>query len=174
MPFTQQDYQGFTPITDNALVDVTNSIDSTVVPVSAPGWKLNLVLNGTGIGEKVLGSSTTANNVILFPTYTPAASNADPCKPAGVNRAYALSVDNGRPSLNFNGDSKVDKDDAYQQLNQDGIVDAVNVAVIREPDVPGQPPSTGDPMPKCIAGVEVLKQCVPVGSTVRTYWKRKS
>ncbi|HVY80755.1 MAG TPA: hypothetical protein VG994_07230 [Steroidobacteraceae bacterium] len=174
MPFTQADYKAFTPVTDGALVDITDTITSTVVPPSQPGWKLDLRLNGTGVGEKVLGSSTTANNVILFPTYTPAdPTTANPCKPMGVNRVYALSVDNGRPALDFSGDQRIDANDVFTQLNQDGIVDQVNVAVVR-PTPGGNGPPPTDPDTQCIAGVEILKQCVKVGGTVRTYWKRKN
>jgi type IV pilus assembly protein PilY1 len=178
MTMKQTDYKNFTPIQDGDLVDITGTIASTVVPLDKPGWKLDLRLNGTGAGEKVLGASTTANNVILFPTYTPAdATTANPCKPMGVNRVYALSVDNGRPALNFyDSDDTIDAKDAFTQLNQDGIVDSVNVAVIRAADTSTPPGGTPpkDPDTNCIAGVEVLKKCVQVGGTVRTYWKRKS
>jgi type IV pilus assembly protein PilY1 len=169
----QSDYKSLAPILDGDvnLVDVTEQLATATVPVDKVGWKLDLRLNGVGVGEKVLAASTTANNVVLFPTYQPT-NGLDPCLPTGVNRVYALRVDNGRPALNFNGDGVIDPKDVSTKLNQSGIVDAVNVGIIRPNDGdPGNPP-TDPPKTICIAGVEVLNQCVQVGGTVRTYWKR--
>lgn len=177
-PFAQLDqsaYDRITPVVDNDLVDITTNPTGTTIPATAAGWKLRF--NGLGhSGEKVLAEATTVSSVVLFPTFDPGPPNAQiaPCYPTNVNRAYAISIDSGRPALDFNDTGAIDNGDLSTSLTQQGIVGQINVAVLNGSGTntpPNQPP--GSPT-VCIAGVEVLKKCVGVGGTVRTFWNRNT
>ncbi|MEZ5500460.1 MAG: PilC/PilY family type IV pilus protein [Steroidobacteraceae bacterium] len=168
--FTQAQYNSFVPVKPVDLVDITPNINSSVVPATARGWRLDMTLNGGWVGEKILAESVTVNGVILFPTYQPTpASLADPCVPStGRNRVYALRIGNGRPALDFNDDGVNDPSD---DLSQSGIVGDVSVGIIRDSSLGNGGGGGGGGTPTvCIAGVEVLKKCVGVGGTVRSYW----
>jgi len=176
LPFahlTQSTYDALTPVKDTDMTDVTANPTGSVVPLASPGWKLSLTANGAG--EKVLGTSITVNNVVLFTSFQPApAASGSPCIPQNLNRVYALSIGNGRPALDWNDDGVITNADLSQQLAQSGIVGEVNVAFLRNAGVD----ANGNPIPLtqqstgCLAGVEVLKKCVNAGGTVRTFWRR--
>ncbi|HQW07780.1 MAG TPA: PilC/PilY family type IV pilus protein [Steroidobacteraceae bacterium] len=170
---SQAVYNGITPILDGDLIDITaNPAGSTVAPIH-PGWKFILPNQPGHDGEKVLAEATTVNNVLLFTTFQPLSpsSGADPCYPANINRVYALFADSGKPALDFNDDGVLDNNDVSDDLNQDGIVGEVTVALIRQANQdPALPP--GSPPTVCVAGVEVLKKCVSAGGTIRTFWQR--
>ncbi|MEZ5499267.1 MAG: PilC/PilY family type IV pilus protein [Steroidobacteraceae bacterium] len=182
---SQAQYNAIVPLTDNDLVDITPNITATAVNTNANGWKLELQLNGGWIGEKVLGEALTVDGVILFPTYQPLPpSQQDPCVPAnGVNRVYALSVDTGRPAIDFNDDLAIDASDASTQLVQTGI--AGEISLIYESVLGSQGSggggnggSGGDGVDAagrrviCASGVEVLNRCVVPQGVVRTFWQR--
>jgi type IV pilus assembly protein PilY1 len=167
---SQSDYNTITPVLDGDLVDITASPTSATVTATDKGWKLTMSKHGAG--EKVLAESTTVNNVILFTSFEPDilyGSSGD-CFPKTLNRAYAVTAFAGKPALDFDDDKDVDDDDLSTNLKQQGIVGDVNVALIRnsgtDPNSPTMPPTI------CLAGTEVLKKCVNVGGTVRTFWNR--
>jgi type IV pilus assembly protein PilY1 len=179
---TQAQYEAATAIRDGDLVDITADPATTRVGQDARGWKLELRLNGGWSGEKVLAEATTVDGTVLFTTYQPSpAASADPCLPAsGINRAYALKVDNGRPAVDFNDDEVIDGADVSTQLVQSGIAGEVTLAlesgISREPGEDTLPDGT-DPLGRrglCVVGVEVLRRCVVPGSVVRTWWQRTS
>ena len=176
---TQLQYDAFTPITDGILTDITSSISSTRLPRDARGWKLELRLNGAG--EKVLAEALTVNGAILFPTFQPtSASAANPCAPGvGLNRAYALSVDAGRPVVDFDDNMILTDSDAWTRLAQTGIAGEISYVFDTRP--PPNQPNPNVPVPPrdalgrtalCMVGVEVLRRCVPPGNVVRTFWQR--
>ena len=177
---TQDQYDASTVLADGALVDITNEPGITPVPTTAAGWKLEMRLNGGWSGEKVLAEATTLGGTILFTSYQPEASaDADPCQPSnGINRAYALRVDSGKPAIDFNEDSAVDATDLSTQLSQSGIAGEVSIALesVRNPASGDDGTGDGlDPLGRrgfCVVGVEVLKRCVVPGSVVRTWWQR--
>jgi type IV pilus assembly protein PilY1 len=177
---TQAQYDALTPVTDAGLVDISDDPVATPVPTTAAGWKLELRLNGGWSGEKSLAEATTVGGTILFTTYQPEArSDADPCQPTnGINRAYALRVDSGRPVVDFNDDEVVDARDISTRLQQSGIAGEVSIALesVRAPGTEGDGQADGlDPLGRrgfCVVGVEVLKRCVVPGSVVRTWWQR--
>lgn len=177
---TQEQYDALTPATDARLVDISDDPVATPVPTTAAGWKLELRLNGGWTGEKVLAEATTVGGTILFTTYQPEErADADPCQPTnGINRAYALRVDSGRPAVDFNDDEVVDARDISTRLQQSGIAGEVSIALesVRSADTsPDEQPDGLDPLGRrgfCVVGVEVLKRCVVPGSVVRTWWQR--
>src|SRR2546430_2137478 len=102
---TQAQYNALTVTHDSDanLIDITNSVTPTI-PTGALGWKLLLDQPGNSwVGEKVLASSTTFNDQVLFTTYTPNASaSSNPCTPgAGNNRVYAVSASDASPVDNL-------------------------------------------------------------------------
>ena len=179
-PFSQLDqstYNNYTAILDGDLVDITTNPTGTTISATAAGWKLRF--NGLShSGEKVLAEATTVSGVVLFPSFDPGPPGAalGPCYPTNTNRAYAISIDSGRPALDFNDTGAIDNDDLSTSLAQQGIVGQINVAVLNElaGDDNGNGNNNGGASTICIAGVEVLKKCVGVGGTVRTFWRRNS
>ena len=177
---TQTQYNEATALLDSQLIDITDNPTATAVPTTAAGWKLEMRLNGGWNGEKILAEATTVDGAILFTSYQPQPSaGADPCLPAnGVNRAYALRVDSGKPAIDFNDDQVVDADDLFTQLAQTGIAGEVNLAlesVSNHAGGPGDVAAGLDALGRrgfCVVGVEVLRRCVVPGSVVRTFWQR--
>ncbi len=174
---TQIQYDALTPITDTDLVNITPTPDQTAVPPTAPGWKLELNLNGGWSGEKVLAEALTVDGTVLFTSYQPVPpGQADPCRPAnGINRAYALRVDDGRPFIDFNDSGVIDSADLFTELAQSGIAGEISLAL---ESVVGGDGATGgnvDALGRrgvCVVGVEVLQRCIVPGTVVRAYWRR--
>ena len=155
---------------DSDLPDVSTNPAGSTVTTASKGWKYTLNRNGTG--EKVLAEAITVGGTILFPTYEPVdPGEANPCAPTSINRAYALTAFAGKPAINFTDaeSTGLTNADVSTNLNQQGIVGAINVALLRPRDGKG-----GGEAPRtvCIAGVEILSRCVDIGGTVRTYWQR--
>jgi type IV pilus assembly protein PilY1 len=190
--FSQSDYDNLTPVKESDLVDITPNIANPTVSTDARGWKLELSLNGGWVGEKVLAEALTANGVILFPTYQPVPpSEENPCVPNGLNRVYALSVDTGKPAVDFNGDKTLNAADVSTKLSQTGI--AGEVSLLFESSLAANGNIGGDAeagsgtinngtlgsdgrdalgrRALCMVGVEVLNKCVLPGGVVRTFWQ---
>jgi type IV pilus assembly protein PilY1 len=175
-PLSQAQFDTFDAITDGDLADITTNVNP-LVPDGAPGWKLELRLPGGFEGEKVLAESRTFNNVIFFPTYLPSGTaGSDPCAPAGTNRAYAVSVNDGRPVIDINRDNQTTPEDRYSRLAQGGIAPEFTFffpgRVDGDPDPGGEPGPGGLPV-RCAVGVEIVNGlCTAAGSQVRTYWRQ--
>ena len=137
-------------------------------------------LNGGWSGEKILAEATTINGTVLFTSYQPTPQEAsDPCLPAnGINRAYALRVDSGRPAVDFNEDEAIDATDISMRLTQSGIAGEVSIAVESATRGGTDEATEGtDALGRrgfCVVGVEVLRRCVVPGGLVRTYWQRNA
>ncbi len=126
--FSVRDYQAFTARTQanydaaqvrsfTDLLDITSTPVNPKIPSGSAGWKLSF----TNSGEKVLSSSVTFANVVLFTTYTPTSAVTN-CSPSvGVNRYYAINVWDGSPALNLHNGNNQTALDRYQTLTQAGI-----------------------------------------------------
>ncbi|MCB1624716.1 MAG: PQQ-binding-like beta-propeller repeat protein, partial [Pseudomonadales bacterium] len=186
---SQSQYDSATPLLDSDLIDITNDPANAAVPTIASGWRLELRLNGGWSGEKVLAESLTVGGIILFPTYQPQpASTLDPCAPAnGRNRVYALTVDTGRPAIDFDetgADSTPDNADLFTNIAQTGIAGEISFAFDAVPpnddnqnelEQNGNNARAVDALGRramCIVGVELLQRCVVPGSVMRTFWQR--
>jgi type IV pilus assembly protein PilY1 len=173
---------GTTPATD--VQDITDTLSATV-PAAALGWKLELREGAsTWIGEKSLSGASIFNNRIFFTTYTPQiGAQADPCTPAqGTNRAYVVSLLNGAPVENFDGQTSVNRADRYKQLKQGGIAPEIvflfpgnnssNTTGPGNGSGTGSGGTTSTRSLLCLSGVEVLAGvCVNAGASVRTFWQ---
>jgi type IV pilus assembly protein PilY1 len=171
-PLTQAQYNTImsTPsyVKDDQLVDVTDNLSATIA-TGDKGWKLQLREGaGVWIGEKSLSQATVFNNRIFFTTYIPqTTAPTDPCTLGqGTNRAWAISLLNGAPVENLDGQSATTRDDRHQTLQQGGIAPEV---VFLFPGSGGT--VTNRPL-LCLSGVEVLAGvCVNAGAPVRTFWQ---
>lgn len=177
---TQSQYDDATPLRDGDLVGITPTPTQTAVPSSAPGWKLEMTLNGGWSGEKILAEALTVEGTILFTSYQPVAASAvDPCVPSnGINRAYALRVDNGRAAIDFNDTGVIDTADLSTRLAQTGIAGSVSL-LFENTNLSdtggGTTPGNTDPLGRrglCSIGPEILQRCVAPGDVVRSYWRR--
>ncbi len=105
---------GRPPTTEAELEDVTDTM--TPIAVEAHGWLRRL--DAHGLGEKVIGASSTFDHRLRFTTHQPIAPLADaPCGPPQVrNRLYTLDVRTGR-AVHRVGDEEV----ASEDLAGDGL-----------------------------------------------------
>jgi type IV pilus assembly protein PilY1 len=173
-PYTPiADYSTVTPLLDGDLVSITKDPVGTKVDSTAKGWVLQMVHGDTTTangGEKVMSESTTVNGVILFTSFQPLSlQDRGDCYPTALNRVYAITAFGGKPAINFYDSDKPDitNDDLSTVLaEKNTIVGDVAVAVLRDDKSSINPPTV------CLAGMEVLKKCVNVGGTIRTFWNR--
>jgi type IV pilus assembly protein PilY1 len=158
----QSSYTDDAVITDSELVDVTDMTKN--VTDKDPGWKINLNLPEWR-GEKNLSEATTANEVILFTTFTPLGEDPNnPCLSRSLNRIWGVKVADGDPFIHWvDGETgSLKPESRYLDTNQNGISPRVQVLV--DPQ--------GGSMGICNSGSGTYK-CVDVGRAVRTYWEHK-
>jgi len=151
------DSDSYTPITEADMHDTTEVF---VNSSNEHGWFIRLERDG----EKVLGSSITVNNIILFTAYVPEEAEED-CSPAiGTSSYYALNVLGGQPIRKVEKDDGTfedpDKEHRYQNLKRGGIPPDVTVYFTEDGVAPA-------------AGAELLD--VEIGiETERSFWIDKS
>jgi type IV pilus assembly protein PilY1 len=171
-PLTQAQYNTMmstpTYVKDSDLIDVTDNLSATIA-ANDKGWKLQLREGaGVWIGEKSLSQATIFNNRIFFTTYIPQTTlPADPCTVGqGSNRAWAISLFNGAPVENLDGQAATTRDDRHRTLEQGGIAPEVVFLF------PGDGGTVTNRPLLCLSGVEVLAGvCVNAGAPVRTFWQ---
>jgi type IV pilus assembly protein PilY1 len=196
-PMSQDDYDSYAVIDDGSLTDITGSTTPTIA-ADSPGWKLDL----TTAGEKVLSTAVTFKNQVFFTTYAPPSGiSANVCSiGVGTNRAYALSIVDGSPISDLDGNGSVTANDRSVTLRQGGIAPSVSILFPGpEPDDDGDgegdgdgneegEPCVGDDCPAegepdsgsgqqgtiCLSGVEVLGTCAEFDSRVKTYWRESA
>jgi type IV pilus assembly protein PilY1 len=153
----------------SSLVDVTTTVTPTIPPGSR-GWQLDLSHDS----EKVLSSSTTFNNSIIFTTYTPSSAVVtDPCAGvgAGTNRVYQVNVFNASPSQPPNSGSPVTTADRGKDLAQSGIAPQVTMLFLPPPSGPGSPPaSAGTSDIVLMSGAETVG-VLTLNARQKTYWR---
>ncbi|MFK7860904.1 MAG: VWA domain-containing protein [Granulosicoccus sp.] len=146
----------YTPIKESDLLNVT----STATPdTNQYGWYLEL----ENKGEKVLGTSITFNNKIIFTSYIPGA-NLSSCEPQiGSGRVYVLDVASGAPVVNLDSDSDSDPvlsiRDRSKELTRSGIPPEAMIFITA--DAPDSP--------KILIGAEQLDADIS-NATRRTFW----
>jgi type IV pilus assembly protein PilY1 len=164
---TQAQANAVTPIIDSGLVNVTDNLAATV-PATADGWKLDLRDGlSSWIGEKSLSSPTIFGGRVFFTTYLPqTGASADPCTPGqGTNRAFAVSLQNGAPVTDLDGNTATTtREDRYVLLHQGGI--APGYAFLFSDN------GNGGRAAGCLSGVEVIPGvCLNSGTAIRTFWQ---
>lgn len=123
---------------------------------NSSGWYIRL----QNSGEKVLAKSLTVNNQTIFTTYEPNTSSSTGCTAAvGTARAYAVSVANATPILDFDNDGDLEADDR-QIVLATGSIAPEPMALI---------PEGSDPV--ILIGPETPVTDLNFGNLlVRTYW----
>ena len=125
----------------------------------------------------------------MFTTHQPGASvDGSLCASDGTNRVYALRVESAAAALDLDDDARINEADRSAVLEQKGVAPGVRIETPRagqgapagtspgtptEPGNPGVPP-TSSRIPTCLVGAELLNQCVPLDTVLRTFWKRTS
>jgi type IV pilus assembly protein PilY1 len=110
----------YSSVSETELQDITANPPGTPLDIAAQGWYLRL----DQTGEKVLGSSVTADGNILFTTYLPASSSGICSAAVGSGAVYAVSARNGDPVLNLDElgtDDYLGISDRRRQLKHAGI-----------------------------------------------------
>jgi type IV pilus assembly protein PilY1 len=169
---SQAAYEDMEPIFDDDLIDIAANPAGTALPEGSPGWKLPLE-------GKVVAGSVTANGVVLFTTYTPAATGAERCED-GIGVVYALTIEGGQAALDLDNDGELTVDDRSAVLEEPGIPPGPRIEITppsegEAPDEPDAPPSPGDAptsRTRCYVGDERLTACIALGTLKRTFWKR--
>ncbi len=153
------------PITEADLVHVNGMESSNADRDLSNGWYLRF----PDAGEKVLGTSLIFKNVVYFTTYTPA-SNVVACEVAlGQGHAYALSITDGTPAVDFDNDGVINKTyrsgrsgDMRMELKHKGP--PPNAAILIGQDSNG---NAADP--QVFIGTERIPTDIS-NETTRTFW----
>lgn len=139
----QAEFDAVDPFVDSDFVDVADDIDATV-PAGSAGWKYEL-RNGGWQGEKVLAEAMTFDGEVFFNTFRPGATGTG-CNPSlGVTRQYRVSLFNGSPVTNLDGEVDEDGDGEPDDLTaedryveEDGsILSRTTVIFADDPDGTG-------------------------------------
>ena len=130
---------------------------------SAQGWLVDLKDTTGHVGEKVLGSSVVFDNMLMFSSYTPVASDVETCHTQQcVSHFYLMNLCNAKPVADLH------PDDPSQLLKEDRSVALKRGGIAPEPSILF--PSGSDPV--ILVGPE---QPIPDFSFAnplkRTYWK---
>jgi type IV pilus assembly protein PilY1 len=152
----------YTKLTESDLVDVTSNIDANAIASDISGGKKGWYITMENTGEKVLSSSVTVNNQVIFSTYSPETSSSSCSAAQGTGRTYVVSVFDGRPTINFdstvsNDTNNLTKEDRAVTLQRSGIPPEATVLFAPDPVV--------------LIGPEMPLNDLPFGDIAqRTYW----
>lgn len=166
-PLTQAQYDSYSAVTDDELVEVSGKAQS-VIPAASRGWKLTLPPT-----EKVLSTARTFNDTVYFVSFEPKQNSADPCQAGlSLNRLYRVKVENGDPVIPegtaIPPDGAAADDARVSRLEQGGIAPQ---PVFLFPS-PWQEDCKGEecaPPPVACVGVECFDPDFP-NLPVRTLW----
>ena len=120
----------YTRLTHLNLTDRTSDITDT--NIANNGWYIDLATSG----EKVLASSVTLNNMVVFTTYAPSSSVSACTGVTGLGQVYLVSLFNGNPVQDLNADGTIDELDRSRTLSSPSIPPTPNVLFPAEADQP--------------------------------------
>lgn len=160
----QNDAGGYRPITEDDLRQVNAGTDVLDNPDLTHGWFMRF----TDAGEKALGTSLIFRNTLYFTTYVPQPA-VGACQTAlGSGFAYSMSIIDGSPTLDFDGDGKVETD--FSDSGDNNANDDVRFQLRH----PGPPPNPSllfpeNLNPEVFIGTEKIPTNISSG-TSRTFW----
>lgn len=113
---------GWTTLSETDLYDATANLigqgsdkKAELAKLAAKsGWRLSLSVTG----EKVLAEARSIGGTVYFTTFEPSLSS---CGASGVNRLYAVSLKDGTPPSDLDGDGDTLLEDRVLTLGQGGI-----------------------------------------------------
>ncbi len=154
----------FRPITEDDLKLVNAAAGSTDSNDLTHGWYMRLPDDG----EKVLGTSLIFRDVLYFTSYVPTPS-VDACGVSiGSGYGYAVSIVDGSPVLDFDGDGKLER--VWNGEGDDNAQDDVRYELKHQGPPPNPTllfPAGRDP--EVFIGTEKLPTDISSG-TSRTFW----
>jgi len=164
----------FDPIDMDDLYDTTNNLigesgDAGVIAAEraaledSAGWFINMERGG----EKILGSSTTLENVVRFISYVPGSHGAGVCEPdIGESFFWTVNLEDGTPydtrdKSDRESGGPLEKEDRWQDIPGGGLAPPVKTIFV----------AAGDGVtPTNVSGVNVLDQVDNIDVTKRWYW----
>jgi type IV pilus assembly protein PilY1 len=160
---SQSDYNTYSVVRDNNLVEVSGSVGAVIGP-NDRGWKFTLPND-----QKVLATSATFNNEVFFVAFSPDAAAASSCSAGrGRNYLYRVSITNGDPIADLDNVVTGTEDQLrVQNLAQGGIAPSPRF-LFPTPDANCTGASCNPPPLGCI-GVECFDPGF-VNNPVRTLW----
>ena len=134
------------------------------------GWYRSLVaLSGTTeipVGEKVVGSAVTLNNITFFNTNVANPPDLNSCgSNLGDARQYEVNSGTGQAGYDLNGSGGITNTDLYNTLSNAGFLPSPVAVIVT---INGKPYSTVLSGPNTIGGGPLS-----VGKKYRTYWHKK-
>lgn len=152
--------------TDNDLGEASGATLTTAQNLfnSSNGWYIKLAKSdGTFEGEKVLASSITVEDKILFTTFTPVTNaQSTSCAPSqGTAKTYVVNLVDATPALDLNKDGSLDSSDRSLYLVRGGIPPEPTVLF---------PPDGSDPI--VLVGPEKLEDVDIKVSLEKTFWRQ--
>jgi len=126
----------------------------------AQGWFINMERSG----EKILGSSTTLENVVRFVSYVPGTQNLGACEPdIGESFFWTVNIADGTPydSSDDPDESGLVKEDRWKDIPGGGLAPPVKTLFVD---------TTDGVIPTTVSGINVLEELDTVDVTKRWYW----
>ena len=128
------------------------------------GWFIELPRPG----EKILGASTTLDNITRFISYVPAQSHGNSCLPnLGTSYYWSMNLTDGTPNRQeYEGRINLKDTDRYTVIATPGKAAAVKVLFTTGEDANGKTTIT----PTDVSGINVLSEGNSTEQTKRWYW----
>ncbi|MDO6461387.1 PilC/PilY family type IV pilus protein [Granulosicoccaceae sp. 1_MG-2023] len=153
----------FEPATEDNLADVTDDLEPDMTGKN--GWMLRMEESG----EKVISTSVTLNNNVIFTAYRPEQASTACATALGGGVVYAVSVLDGSPALEAEDGEEADTELRVVELSQGGIPPEATVLFPSDVD------NSNDITPIILVGAEQpeeLKELTgDLGLTRRTFWQ---
>jgi len=167
--------QNYMPITEDNLFDATDNVlgqgsaaekaAAQAALATQSGWYISMERSG----EKVLGSSLTLNNVVMFTSYMPS-THSYGCQPQlGTGTFWAVNLWDATPVKNFDhqGDeTNLTKEDRHKYVPGAGLPAAVQTYFVESVDDEGNK----ELVIATSSGPHILMEHDPGSLTDRVYW----
>ena len=160
---------GYRPIELNDLFDTTDNLIQEGTPKqqeaarmaldAAQGWRIDL----DSPGEKILGQSSTINNVIRFISYVPN-TGTDICLPdIGSSRFYQVNLEDGSSTTDNPADTRSGNKRRYLDIPGGGIAPPIQTLFVPNKD-------GTKVVPSAVSGPQVLWEGDSNNLLQRLYW----
>jgi type IV pilus assembly protein PilY1 len=169
----------YSAITEGELFDATDNVlgegssdDRSAANAElsdSSGWMLRMERGG----EKILGSSLTLNNVVMFTSYVPAALSHN-CQPQlGTGIFWAVDLWDATPAANLDGEGdegNLTKEDRNKYVPGSGLPAAVQTYFVETTSTDDDGNVTSQLAIATSSGPHVLLEHDPGNLTERIYW----
>ncbi len=167
----------YRPIKESDLYDTTNNLisEGTADQISAArqglanaeGWYIKMERNG----EKILGSSVTFDNVVMFASYIPDGTTTGCAPQIGSGVFWAVNLWDGTPAEEFDGDeTKLSKADRNKPIPGSGLPPPPQTLILQTKDETTNEPIPGDIQIVTVSGGNTLLTHDDRSLIERVYW----